>query len=283
MRRLDVIAVLVLLVGIAASAIGSGLTPKERRPTPDFQNQGERASTLAPSSDEDPSIEMRREIKASDVSGTAFAIAPGVWMSAEHVTESCSQLLVEVEGRFMRGGNLVEHPTADVSIFRTSGSGPALPLSATLDPGQTGFHHGYPSGKPGDVLSSLIGRARVRVSGAVQRIAPVVVWSESQRFPRDIAELGGISGGPTLDAEGRVVGVTIGGSKRRGTVITAAPVSMREVVAQADARPLPARGPNLRPSPNRVVEYGNTLRRDLSVAKVVCLTKPRSRRPLSRR
>ena len=83
--------------------------------------------------------------------------------------------------------------------------------------------------------------------------------------------------------EGRVVGVTIGGSERRGTVLTAAPVSIREVVARADAELAPGPGPNFRPSPSQVVAYGDALRRRLTVAKVVCLAKPPQRRPLSTR
>ena len=282
MRRLDIIAVLVLLVGFAASAVGS-LAPQERRPPPKAPVLEARAGTLSPPAQGDPTFEIEISPKVTDVSGTAFAIAPGVWMSADHVTESCSRLFVEVDGRFMQASDLVEHPAADVAIFRTSRSGPPLALTAALDTGQTGFHHGFPSGEPGDILSSLIGRARVRVSGATQRVEPAVIWAESRRFPPKLAQLGGISGGPALDLEGRVVGVTIGGSERRGTVITAAPRSMREIVDRANAELAPARGPNFLPSPSRVVDYGDALRRSLTVAKVVCLARPPQRRPLSHR
>ncbi len=283
MLRLDVIVVVVFLAGLAASILGPDVVPRERRPDPAPRIAESRAGTLRAPTPLDPTFEIELSPKVTDVSGTAFAIAPGVWMSADHVTASCRRLFVEVDGRFMPGFDLVEHPSADVAIFRTSRSGPPLMLTRTLDPGQIGFHHGFPSGAPGDVTSTLIGRARIRVSGAIQRIEPAVVWAEARRYPADLAQLGGISGGPALDLEGRVVGVTIGGSERRGTVLTAAPVSMREVVARADAELAPGPGPNFRPSPSQVVAYGDALRRRLTVAKVVCLAKPPQRRPLSTR
>jgi len=281
MRRLDIVVVVVFLTVLAISTISAGIGPNERRPDPDRPVVETERGTLEPPTALDPTVEIEMSPKVTDVSGTAFAIAAGVWMSADHVTDSCRRLFVEADGRFMPGFDLVAHPNADVAIFRTKRSGPPLLLTNVLDVGQTGFHHGFPSGEPGDVLSSLIGRARVRVSGAIQRIEPAVVWSESRRFPVQLTQLGGISGGPALDLDGRVVGVTVGSSQRRGTVITAAPVSMREVVAHANANLAPAPGPNFLPSPSKVVAYGNALRRSLTVAKVICLAKRPTRRPLA--
>jgi len=291
MRRLDVALVLLLLVGIAFATIGDLRTPQTRRPQPppvvalpSEPPPTERPGTLPPPSNRDVGFEIEATPKDSDVSGTAFAIGAGVWMTAEHVTESCGSLFVEVDGRLMPVFDLVEHPGADVAVFRTRRSGPHLTLSNRLDTGQTGFHHGFPSGAPGDVLSTLLGRARIRVSGAINRIEPAVAWSERRRFPPQLERLGGISGGPALDLEGRVVGVTVGSSARRGTVITAAPVSLREVIQQAGVN-LGSEDTGRRslPSPSRVTSYGDDLRRDFSIAKVICLLQPPARRPLSRR
>lgn len=294
MRRLDVLLVLVLLVGVAVSAINDGLSPQQRRPEPTVAPSpapsasvpppAERRGTLPPPSSRDAGFEVESTRKSTDVSGTAFAIGSGIWMTAEHVTRSCGALFVESGAQLLPVHRLVEHPSADVAVFQTDHAGPPLALTDRLDIGQAGFHHGFPSGRPGDVTTTLVGRAQIRVRGAINRIEPAVAWAERQRFPSRLEELGGISGGPALDAEGRVVGVTVGGSERRGTVLTAAPATMREVIAQAAVVLEPgATGPRARPDPNSVTAYGDALRRDLTVAKVICLLRPPSRRPLSRR
>ncbi|MDA1060134.1 MAG: serine protease [Proteobacteria bacterium] len=293
MRRLDVALVFLLLVGVAFSTIGDLRSPQPRRPPPQRPPAAtlpsepppaDRPGTLSPPSDRDVGFEIESTPKESDVSGTAFAIGAGVWMTAEHVTESCGSLFLEADGRLMPVFDLVEHPSADVAVFRTRRSGPHLPLSDRLDAGQTGFHHGFPSGAPGDVLSTLVGRARIRVSGATNRVEPAVAWAERRRFPPQLERLGGISGGPALDLEGRVVGVTVGSSPRRGTVITAAPVSLREVIRQAGVNLGPDEtGRRAAPSASRLTAFGDDLRRDFSVAKVICLLRPPARRPLSRR
>lgn len=293
MRRLDVFAVLLLLVGLAFSVMNDVELPQQRRPQPDYPAtrpspsdppSAPRPGALPPPSANDVGFEIEATPKSTDVSGTAFAIGNGVWMTAEHVTRSCGKLFVESGSSVMPVLRLVEHPSADVAVLQTQRAGPPLMLTDRLDIGQAGFHHGFPSGRPGDVTSSLMGRAQIRVRGAVNRIEPAVAWAERQRFPSTLAELGGISGGPALDAEGRVVGVTVGGSERRGTVLTAAPASLRDVIAQAAVVLGPAETRSrVRLDPARVTAHGDALRGDLTVAKVICLLRPPSRRPLSRR
>lgn len=282
MRRIDIVAVVVLLLGIGLSAVLDRGEPQSRRPDAGSVEQApiEDPGTLPAESEADPVIVMEIGRKAASVTGTAFSVAPGVWLTADHVTESCRATYIRDGGRYLPVSRVVAHGAADVAVVYTDRSGPALALSDHLDRGQNGYHIGFPAGAPGDVVSSLVGRARVSVVGPRSRIEPALVWAEYRRFPPSIGTLGGISGGPVIDGDGRVVGVTIGGSERRGTVLSAAPGSMREVLQKARARAEPAdvdrRGA---PAPHRLTAFGNELRRELTVAQVYCEMAVIPRRP----
>jgi hypothetical protein len=89
MRRLDIVVVVVFLTVLAISTISAGIGPNERRPDPDRPVLETERGTLEPPTALDPTVEIEMSPKVTDVSGTAFAIAPGVWMSADHVTDSC--------------------------------------------------------------------------------------------------------------------------------------------------------------------------------------------------
>jgi serine protease Do len=124
-------------------------------------------------------------------------------------------------------------------------------------------------GRPGEVYGQLLGRTRVRSIGN-GGVAPGIAWAELARHPDWLPQLGGLSGSPMLDRNGQVVGVLIASSDRRGRVVSAAPISMREVLDQAGtAAHRPARqAPPVDPS--AFVAYGDALRNSLMVAKVAC-------------
>jgi S1-C subfamily serine protease len=231
-------------------------TPRPRRPLP-------------PPSSHDPAYRVAPSRKG-DSTGTAFAIADGAWLTARHVTRGCSRVaLVTPKRKLVRIEQVTEHPRADVAVIRTSG-GPA-PLGIAdrrLEIGEDGFMFGFPQGRPGDVQGSLIGRARSVTREDRLNVEPVLAWSEIRRAPDRGGSLGGLSGGPALDSEGRIVGVVSSESQRRGRVMTAAPVSIREVLGLAGVTPSPAAGP--RPSPRTFPTIGEELRRTLTVAQVYC-------------
>ena len=83
--------------------------------------------------------------------------------------------------------------------------------------------------------------------------------------------LAGLSGAPALDSSGRVIGVTIAEAPRRGRIYTTDPSAIREALAAAkQTPPTDAAG-----EPITTDNYGrvaDSLRRELRVAQVVCLT-----------
>jgi S1-C subfamily serine protease len=115
-----------------------------------------------------------------------------------------------VDGRQIRASIAYQHPQADLTILRTATGKPPLPFSHDrLAVDQTGFSFGYPTGVLGATQDALMGRGRMRLGGRLSGITPTLTWAETQRFPDTLETLGGMSGGPMLDAQGRVIGIVV--------------------------------------------------------------------------
>lgn len=243
-------------------------------PAPPPPVQGEEGVPLAPSSPFDPSVVVNVADETQPGSGTAFSVADsGVWLTARHVVEGCRQTaLVVAEGRGV-AVNVTIDPNGDAAVLTTDGGAPALPLAIDkpLRRGDLAFHPGFPQARPGEAASRLIGRENLVVRGRGARTEPVLVWAEIGRTDSLKGSLAGLSGAPALDASGRVIGVTIAESPRRGRIYTTAPETVQAAFRIAGQRPATyAVG-----EPVNVENYGrvaDNLRRDLRVAQVVCLT-----------
>ncbi|HTK33762.1 MAG TPA: serine protease [Caulobacteraceae bacterium] len=226
----------------------------------------------------DPSVVIKAPPPPSATRGTAFALgAQGVWLSAAHVLEGCTQAaLLVAPGRGVVAQVRLD-PNSDVAVLTTIGGAEPLPsgLNLPLRVGARGFHPGFPQGKPGEATSRLLGRQTLvmRRGGPVHsaRPEPVMAWAEAGRTDGLRGGLAGLSGAPVLDASGRVVGVTIAEAARRGRIYTVAPEALSAALRRAGmATPAPVQ----LGEPITVENYGraaDALRRDLRVAQVACL------------
>ena len=234
---------------------------------------------LPPPSARDPAILVKIPAEKRSSSGTAFAIDNrGTWMTARHVVDSCRRIYVLTGARRgLRVSSVYSDRNADIAIIRTSRGAPPMRFSAgALSRGQQGFQFGFPKGQPGDVSARLIGRRVMRSVGRYRIAEPVIAWAEVHRVPDTYHGLGGISGGPATNAAGDIVGVTVAGSKRRGRVYTTAPVSVRRALAKAGTTARPARSTGTAGlTTTNFADHGRRLRRQLTVAKVVCLVSRR--------
>ena len=261
----------VVVVALLLAAVGR----QERAdapPAPPPTTEAEGAA-LGPASPFDPSVVVEVSSKTEAGAGTAFSVSPGgVWVTARHVVEGCSQAAIVVSpGRGVAASVRID-PNAETAILTTDGGAPALPLGLgqRLRRGERAFHPGFPQGRPGEASSRLLGRENLVVQGRGARTEPVLVWAETGRTDGLKGTLGGLSGAPALDDQGRVIGVTIAEAPRRGRIYTTSP--------ETTARSLKAAGQRLPDSaglPISADNYGriaDDLRRNLRVAQVVCLT-----------
>lgn len=253
--------------------------PPEAAPPklPDMMPEG-RGRLRRPSL-QDPAITIVADGKNthSVSTGTAFSIDDnGVWITARHVTDGCDKLFVLVNSR---GGYKVDfvsqHPTADVSLLKTANGAKALPISTEdLDYNQEGFHFGFPRGEPGANYARLVGRRVMKTQGRRSARENVLVWAEKVRIPESDLPLGGLSGGPALDAQGNVVGVMVAASLRRGRSYSSLPKTIHHLVNRnnmtlPDVPQEPELAKNL--TIQDFAQAAAMLRKRLSVAKVVCL------------
>lgn len=221
--------------------------------------------------------------RSSDGLGTAFALdATGVWLTAAHVVDDCKAVYV-LRDRDWRAATAVRiHPSADVALIRAVNTGPTITLATAGAPrlGTDAFHVGYPQSRPAQVHTRYIGRARIERPERGMPPEPGHVWVEVSRAPDFEGSLGGLSGGPAFDSAGRVVGVTILESSRRGRVTTAPVERIRDLLVRGGIDSKPSAGVATF-SPTSFEATGDSLRATGTVTHIFCSwkgnTRPRRR------
>ena len=220
-----------------------------------------------------PSDSPRDEIVLVDVSprqsgmGTAFSINDkGLWLTARHVVDSCSSVGLRIgTGRILPVQSQIVQ-NSDLAVLRSDWKRRPLPadLESQRQVGEIGYFFGYPQGKPGEVVGSLIARNRMKVRGRYTNDEAVLAWSELGRSRNLKGSLGGLSGAPVLDKDGEIIGVVSAESPRRGRIYSVAPRYLRGIITY----------PGDGVEPLSLTSYGvaaDKLRRDRRVAQVICL------------
>jgi hypothetical protein len=177
---------------------------------------------------DDPLISVEAEsLKPDEIAfGTSFPIAPGAWLTARHVANgACNRVILIVNGKKVAAQIAYLHPQADLALLKTANaSGPALPLeTGAVEQNEIGYTFGYPKEKLGATQDRLMGRSRMQLSGEINGTGPVLSWAEIVRYPSDLPALSGMSGGPVFDGEGKIIGIMVAASVRRGRIHTVAP------------------------------------------------------------
>lgn len=243
LKRLLLWAVIVLALYGASNFFDAEDFSGPRRPVPPEEGGGAWLKTepaLPPSGRTASEAFMEMTIEESshdgdDVIGTAFLVAPNVWVTAAHVLEECTTAYVRIQSRWRQAGETAKHPSADVAILKTSARErpPVLGVTDRLPViDQDGFHVGFPQGVPSTVYSRFIGLTRIRAGRPGTPLEQGWAWVEQDRQPTTTGTLGGLSGGPQVDRTGAVQGVTILHAERTGQIVTTPTRRVCEVVPE---------------------------------------------------
>lgn len=266
-----------LIYGAVVAAlvvVAVGRQERSDAPPPPPPVPGGEGLPLGPASPFDPSIVVQVPEQGQPGSGTAFSVDDGgSWLTARHVVDGCKQAAIVVaDGRGV-AARITLDPAGDAAILTTEGGAPAVPLRTLAEPprrGERAFHPGFPQGHPGEVTSRLLGRENLVVRGRGARTESVLVWAEVGRTDDLKGTLSGLSGAPALDSAGRVIGVTVAESPRRGRIYTTAPETIRTLLDH-DKRRTGGFALGEQITTQNYGRVADGLRRDLRVAQVVCL------------
>jgi len=199
--------------------------------------------------------------------GTAFAIDnKGRWITARHVVDSCDKVGLNIGGRkVLRTTAKVSRDTDTAVLISDWKRKPlANDLYTERQIGERGFFFGFPQGRPGEVVGSLLARNRMMVRGRYKSDEAVLAWSEVSRTKGLFGSLGGLSGAPVMDTDGEVIGVVSAESPRRGRIYTVTPENLQTLITTHDGNPKAL----------TLETYGlqaDKLRRDRRIAQVVCM------------
>ena len=128
------------------------------------------------------------------------------------------------------------------------------------------------SGKTSGYTFLLLGRANINPGRRTRHKEPVLAWAEIRRVPNFSGSLGGISGGPVVNKDGEIIGVSVVEARRRGRIFTAAPKGLEDMIRR-DSSYKPSDGGikfDATISPKQFFKYGESLRRKLAISKVFC-------------
>lgn len=260
-----------IVVAVLFAALGRD--ERTDAPPPPPKSSDPLGEVLGPASPFDPSVVVDVPATTGPAAGTAFSIArSGVWMTARHVVDGCDRVAIVVGPGAGVAVNVRIDPHGEAALLFTEGGAAPLPLALEqrLRRGQRAFHPGFPQGEPGEASSRLLGRENLVVRGHGARTEPVLVWAETGRTEGLQGTLGGLSGAPALDDQGRVLGVTIAESPRRGRIYTTAPEIVTATITASGRRAdIGVIGEPI--TPQNYFYRADDLRRELQVAQVVCL------------
>lgn len=271
-----------LVLGVILFVTFTVASPQRENATPSLEGSEKLGPLLPPPSAFDREILVEVGPAQSGL-GTAFAINPdGWWLTARHVVDDCDTVGIIVSKDTAARAEVHVAPFADLALLHTDGAPVSLAMDLSEDDlrvGQQAFHVGYPQGRNGEAASRLIGREKLIARGRYRLEQSVLAWVETGRTEGLTGSLAGISGGPVFDQEGRVIGVTLAESSRRGRLYTASPATIQRLLERNDPRVTPRGDQQPRITATNYGNRADSMRRALAVVRVICIAGGQPRDP----
>lgn len=160
------------------------------------------SACAAPAQQADLSVAtVRAEGRYGSALGTVVSVAPGIVVTARHVIDSAAPwervAITRGDGVTVEAALLARSPTIDLAVLRVPVGFLAPRILARTTPARGVRVH----------ADGTRDGAIHRVSGDVE-VAPFRLAGYGPGFVADLAAVPGFSGGPVIDAEGRLVGLT---------------------------------------------------------------------------
>ena len=207
------------------------------------------------------------------MTGSAFSLAQnGEWAVARDSIKGCNHPFLNI------GGNLgVPFKVRDVAgadnyvIAVTEGAGRGLQLAEPGDvkAGVRGFMPGFPGGEVGEATGRLIGQTMMEKTKRNGHNEIVLAWATAGRTLGLKGDLDQLIGGPVLDDNSRVMGITLKENPRRGRIYTSLPTVVTALAVQAGNKPDFESEATITKRNYGIVS--DTLRREYRVAQVGCI------------
>jgi S1-C subfamily serine protease len=168
------------------------------------------------------------------IEGSGWAVEPGLIVTNAHVIAGADDTTVTTgDGTELEATPVYYGPEQDLALLRVAAELPNLEISSRRPPGADAAVRGYPENGPYEVSPARIGETRSTISQDSYGRGPV---------NRSITALGGNvrsgnSGGPLLDARGRVVGTVFAATTTGAAGGFAIPAEqVREALPRAGGR-----------------------------------------------
>lgn len=271
MRRLaklpDWLIYIVVLAALVLAADTRRLNADAPAPPPPLP--GEEATPLSPLSP----FNAARIVKIPAIGGrfaTAFSIGEaGFWLTAQSAIKDCGRIAIIVAAGRGAEAKAVTAPGGQLALLSTDGGEPPLPLAPGARSGEDSFIAGFPQGSPGEAAVRLLGESYLGDHRRGDLAQPDLAWVEIGRTDGLIGRLDGMEGAPVFDGMGRVQGVLIEQSPRRGRLYAAPVSTVRQAMAMAKVAPVTQ--PDGEPiTTDNYGRAADALRRDLRVVQLWC-------------
>lgn len=193
-------------------------------------------------------VKIENEVCGYIVTGSGFIVGPGLIATNAHVVGGVPHPQVYTEHGSFTGTTVAFDPDLDVAVIRVSElAGKALPLdvpTADTNIDIQGSHNNQPVvmlGFPGGVYATTAATITAEYRAQMYDIYDKVVGDTRNLFSLNQSIEHGNSGGPLLEADGRVIGIVFGtdpGVQHKGLALPT--IDFAGLILQSKNRTSPA-------------------------------------------